>query len=179
MLTRRTPLKRTPMERTIFKSRSLGPSAFMFRDKRLEERAARALASATPRASVIACAIACTAPVPKDAPLRSEKYRRAVASLPCAHCGITGLSQCAHANTGKGASVKASDLDSFPLCSCQPGRRGCHSLFDQGAMLSKAARRVQEVEWVEQTQRKICALGLWPEGLPMPKEIGSEGVMCD
>lgn len=171
-------MRRTPLKRTGFKARSHTQKSGVNREITLMQRALNAMKSVVPRASVMGGS--CTgASVPKDAPLRSEKYRRAVASLPCAHCGITGLSQCAHANTGKGASVKASDLDSFPLCSCQPGRRGCHSLFDQGAMLSKAARRVQEVEWVEQTQRKICALGLWPEGLPMPKEIGSEGVMCD
>ena len=32
----------------------------------------------------------------KNAPLRSEKYRRAVASLPCINCGIQGYSQAAH-----------------------------------------------------------------------------------
>ena len=34
--------------------------------------------------------------VPKDAPVRSEAYRRAVASLPCIACGIQGYSQAAH-----------------------------------------------------------------------------------
>ena len=58
--------------------------------------------------------------VPKDAPVRSEAYRRAVASLPCAICGVPGYSQCAHSNSGKGAGIKASDLDSFPLCTVHP-----------------------------------------------------------
>lgn len=109
---------------------------------------------------------------PKSAPVRSEEYRRAVAALPCIECKVPGISQCAHANTGKGAGIKASDLDSFPLCACQPGRPGCHAKFDQGALFSKAVRRLKEPAWVSDTQRKIKALGLWPEGIPYPHEQG-------
>lgn len=121
-------MRRTPLKRTGFKARSHTQKSGVNREITLMQRALNAMKSVVPRASVMGGSCTGVA-VPKDAPLRSEKYRRAVASLPCAHCGITGLSQCAHANTGKGASVKASDLDSFPLCSCQPGRRGCHSLL--------------------------------------------------
>ncbi len=65
-----------------------------------------------------------TVQVPKDPPLRSEPYRRYVASLPCAHCGRAGPSQCAHADEGKGLSLKASDRTCFPLCADGPSRRG-------------------------------------------------------
>lgn len=105
------------------------------------------------------------APEEKERPVRSEDYRRAVASLPCIHCKIAGISQCAHANTGKGAGIKASDLDSFPLCACQPGRRGCHSQFDQGALFTKLERRLIEAAWIADTRRKIKMMGLWPKEL--------------
>lgn len=168
MLTRRTPLKRTPMARTVFKSRSLGPSALMFRDKRLEERAARALASAAPRASVIACAIACAAPVPKDAPLHSEKYRRAVASLPCAHCHIAGYSQHAHENEGKGKGVKLDDRRAMPLCCARPGIEGCHAAFDQYRLVPGGRQAHIELgrAMAAQTRRQLNELGLWPAGIP-------------
>lgn len=110
--------------------------------------------------------------MPKVAPVRSEAYRRAVAELPCVICKITGISQCAHANTGKGAGTKASDLDSFPLCACQPGRQGCHSKFDQGALFTKAARRLIEPAWIADTQRIVMATKNWPKGISYPHEQG-------
>ena len=114
-------------------------------------------------------------PVTKDAPVRSEAYRRAVASLPCAICGVPGYSQCAHSNSGKGAGIKASDLDSFPLCTVHPiadGRlvQGCHERFDQGALFSKLVRRELEPVWIADTQRKIYSMGLWPENLPLKSQ---------
>lgn len=143
------------------------------RDAVLEGRAARQMASARAtaalqvhRGAIVPCDIDVpAAPVEKSHPVRSEAYRRAVASLPCICCGMPGISQCAHANTGKGCGIKASDLDSFPLCACQPGRRGCHSKFDQGALFSKTERRLIEPAWIADTQRRIKAMGLWPEGL--------------
>ena len=115
------------------------------------------------------------APIPKTAPVRSEAYRRAVASLPCAICGVPGYSQCAHSNSGKGAGIKASDLDSFPLCTVHPGAdgslvQGCHERFDQGALFLKSVRRELEPVWAADTRRKIQAMGLWPKGLPAPDD---------
>ena len=46
-------------------------------------------------------AIAPSAPIAKDNPVRSQQYLRLVASLPCIACGIQGYSQAAHANQGK------------------------------------------------------------------------------
>lgn len=105
------------------------------------------------------------APVLKDAPVRSEAYRRLVAQLPCKFCGIAGYSQCAHANTGKGAGIKASDLDSFPLCCDRPGQRGCHSFFDSGALFSKLNRRAHEIRWVAETQATLLRLAAVPKKL--------------
>lgn len=108
------------------------------------------------------------AQVPKAAPVRSEALRRAVASLPCAICGVYGYSQAAHANQGKGAGVKACDLTCFPACGPRPGTQGCHAAIDQGALYSKAVRRVLEPVWAADTRRKLLALGIWPKGVPVP-----------
>jgi len=102
---------------------------------------------------------------PKVEPVRSEAYRRAVASLSCIRCGIAGHSQAAHPNTGKGAGTKADDRLCFPLCADRPGVRCCHSLFDQGALFAKGARRVVELCWAQETTKTIVARGLWPSGL--------------
>ena len=40
---------------------------------------------------------------------RSEKLRRAVAGLPCQHCGREGCTQAAHRNESKGMGMKVSD----------------------------------------------------------------------
>lgn len=108
--------------------------------------------------------------VHKDAPVRSEAYRRAVASLPCAICGIYGYSQAAHANTGKGMGLKACDLTLFPACCARPGEQGCHARLDQGALFTKAVRRELEPAWAADTQRKVRAMGLWPANLTYPQE---------
>ena len=108
--------------------------------------------------------------VPKDAPVRSEAYRRAVASLPCAICGVPGYSQAAHANQGKGMGMKACDLTCFPACGPRPGFQGCHATLDQGALFLKSVRRELEPVWAADTQRKIQAMGLWPKGLPVPDD---------
>lgn len=105
------------------------------------------------------------AAIPKAAPVRSEAYRRAVASLPCVICGIAGYSQAAHGSEGKGMAIKACDLTLFPACCDRPGVRGCHAKLDQGAMFSKAARREMEPAWAADTRRRITAMGLWPANL--------------
>ena len=76
----------------------------------------------------------------KAKPVRSEAYRRYVASQPCMACGIEGYSQCAHANGG-GMGTKASDLDTFPLCCARPGHIGCHAQFDLCIDMTKSQRR--------------------------------------
>ena len=105
------------------------------------------------------------AAIPKAAPVRSEAYRRAVASLPCVICGIAGYSQAAHGSEGKGMAIKACDLTLFPACCDRPGVRGCHAKLDQGAMFSKAVRREMEPAWAADTRRRITAMGLWPANL--------------
>lgn len=103
--------------------------------------------------------------IAKAAPVRSEAYRRAVASLPCKVCGIEGHSQAAHPNNGKGAGMKTDDRLCFPLCADRPGVQGCHSKFDQGAMFDRDSRRMLEVDWGVDTRCAITNMGLWPKNL--------------
>lgn len=162
-------MNRAPMKRTTWlRSASSTPQRSRDREQRLTDRAVAAMKNVVPRASVIAASSTNCAPVVKAEPIRSKAYLRLVAQLPCKHCGIWGLSQAAHSNTGKGMGTKACDLQTFPLCADRPGERGCHSLFDQGAMFSKEARRLIEAAWVADTQRQIHAMGVWPEKYPFP-----------
>jgi uncharacterized CHY-type Zn-finger protein len=90
--------------------------------------------------------------IPKAQPLRSEAYRRLVASLACISCGVVGQTQCAHSNSpaaGKALALKADDRESFPLC------LRCHQSFDQGAMFSKTDRREIEPLWANSTRMKL------------------------
>jgi hypothetical protein len=91
-------------------------------------------------------------------PVRSEAYRRYVASHPCFACGIEGWSQCAHAN-GSGMGTKASDLETFPLCCTRPGHMGCHMQFDLCIDMTKAQRRELTVQYVERMQAVAKADG--------------------
>ena len=151
------------MKRTGFKPRT------PHREARDPDRV-RAVPTVTPGAFRAPQPVATTPaePVNKDAPVRSEAYRRAVASLPCAICGLYGYSQAAHANTGKGMGTKACDMTCFPACGPRVGSQGCHAALDQGAMFSKAVRRELEPVWAADTRRKLLALGLWPKGVPVP-----------
>jgi hypothetical protein len=103
---------------------------------------------------------------PKDKPVRSEAYRRLVAAMPCAICGIEGQSQAAHPNTGKGLGTKADDRLCFALCGPRPGEAGCHARFDQSGYMTKDERRAFEKLAATLTQKLIVSRGLWPANLP-------------
>lgn len=66
---------------------------------------------------------------------RSEKLRRAVASLPCQHCGREGATQAAHRNEGKGMGLKVSDALVAALCD------RCHAEIDSGRTMTRDERR--------------------------------------
>jgi hypothetical protein len=140
------------------------------RQKRQAEREANLAALCKPAMTlhkgVYAPVDAVVEAVPKSKPVRSEAYRRAVASLPCAICGIEGHSQAAHPNTSKGLSTKASDLLCFALCGPRPGLAGCHAAFDQHALMTKEERRAFEKFAATFTQKLIVSRGLWPANLP-------------
>jgi len=91
-------------------------------------------------------------PLPKQIPIRSEAYLRAVAALPCAHCGRPAPSQAAHADNGKGMGIKASDTETMPLCADSPGRRGCHWLIGTSGRFTRAQRRELESQYVGETK---------------------------
>jgi hypothetical protein len=111
-----------------------------------------------PRARMFAANDAVVA-VPKQEPKRSESYRRYVASQPCFACGVEGFSQCAHANSGKGLSIKTCDSRTFPLCAPHFGLIGCHQHHDLCLDVSLEERRANEAEYVERMQRQAMADG--------------------
>lgn len=155
------------MRRTAFRrSRaSATPKTEQEREQRLIDKAQRAMNSVVPRAANMGSSTTAAAPIPKAAPVRSEAYRRAVATLPCAICGVPGYSQAAHANQGKGMGMKACDLTCFPACGPRPGEQGCHAALDQGALFMKAVRRELEPVWAADTMRKLWEMGLVPDSL--------------
>lgn len=72
---------------------------------------------------------------------RAPGYLRFVAQHDCFACGISGLSQAAHPNYGRGLGQKASDLDAFPLCCTRPGILGCHAEHDRLIGMTLGQRR--------------------------------------
>lgn len=104
--------------------------------------------------------------LPKEAPLRSETYRRLVAKLPCIHCGVEGHSQAAHADQGKGAHIKADDRTCYPACASRPGVRGCHDIIGASGAIPQAQRRELEQEYAARTRKTIRDSGKWPAGIP-------------
>lgn len=159
--------RRTPLQRTGFKSRNHLHKSEENRDSALMQRAQAAMKNVANRAAVMGGS--CTgAPVPKGAPLRSEKFRRAVASLPCAHCHIEGYSQHAHENEGKGKGEKLDDRRAMPLCCARPDIEGCHAAFDQYRLVSGGRQAHIELgrAMAAQTRRQLNELGLWPAGIP-------------
>ena len=151
---RSAPLKRTPFKR------KQPVHAAAERAPRQLYRLARPCSAAVISSTVVT--------MPKDAPVRSDLYRRLVASLPCIMCGVEGFTQHVHGSQGKGMALKACDLFAFPLCCTRPGEIGCHAMLDQGALLSKEARRLTEPEWARRTVLTIIGQGLWPARLAVP-----------
>lgn len=167
---------RTPMKRTGFKPRVLALGKPADREQRLAERAARAMACATPSPGNVSMARGlmhvATAPAVKENALRSETYRRLVAALPCAWCGIAGYSQHAHENAGKGARLKVDDRRAMPLCCARPGIEGCHTAFDQYRLVPGGRQAHIELgrAMAAQTRARLNDMGLWPQGIPQYQE---------
>jgi hypothetical protein len=92
--------------------------------------------------------------IPKPQTFRSEKLRRAVATLPCQACGLEGSTQAAHSNQGKGGAIKASDARIAALCV------RCHTELDQGKTMCKADRRAFEDEMILRTYVALMEAGL-------------------
>lgn len=96
---------------------------------------------------------------PKARIVRSESYRRWVASLPCIACGIEGFSQAAHANHGKGLGMKTCDLMTFPLCAPHGFHMGCHAMHDQCLDMTRDERRELEARYVSRVQEMARQAG--------------------
>lgn len=153
------------------------------REERLAARAERMTASAQATrhlnrpAALLALDAAPVAACPKQEAADCEAYRRIVASLPCAWCGIAGASQHAHENQGKGWALKVDDRRALPLCCDQPGRAGCHPAFDQYRLLpgGRAAHRAWGAQMAAATRALILKSGLWPKHLPKWAEDTTTG----
>ena len=92
---------------------------------------------------------------------RDKKLLKAVASLPCQHCGLEGSTQASHANwgwSGKGMGLKAHDCFVAALCV------DCHRELDQGKDMPKFAR---EEMWTNAWKKTI--LELFERGLLVTK----------
>ena len=148
------------MKRTGFKPRT------PHREARDPDRV-RSMPTVTPGAFRVPGPVASApaARVEKSAPVRSEALRRAVASLPCAICGIQGYSQSAHLPP-EAKGMKQSDLLTFPLCCTRVGIPGCHQDYDQYRLFPREAAMTVGRAWAADTQRRIHAMGLWPQKLP-------------
>lgn len=167
-------MRRTPMQRTPFKRKNNAenkPSKVAQSHSQSGSIAVKSVAKMTPIHTPISAQF--RGSIPKSQPVRSEAYRRAVASLPCCICGIAGQSQAAHGSGAgtavcKGMGIKSCDLTCFAACV------RCHSRLDQGALFSKSVRHQLEPVWAADTQRRIQAMGLWPKGLPHLQD----GALC-
>lgn len=106
---------------------------------------------------------------PKERPVRSPKYLREVALLPCANCRREGVSQAAHINRGKGMAIKAPDNHTFPLCATGSWGEGCHVLYDQYKLADKHASAEMGEDWAKQTYNTLKRAGKVPMGVPAPR----------
>lgn len=104
-------------------------------------------------------AVGMSQPVPKDAPLRSEAYRRWIAAQPCILCGVVGRTNACHTNVGKGMALKASDTMLFPACGPSGLNPGCHWKIDNSQDMTKDERRTLEARLVLKTQAKAMDAG--------------------
>lgn len=162
---RRAPLKRTPWPR---RPRAAPNHYQQDRETRLMERAARATGPIIKPTAVLVPIAGHAEPCEKENPLRSERYRRLVAAMPCINCGAIGWSQHAHTNEGKGKSLKTDDRTGFPLCCTRPGIEGCHVAFDQYRLIAggSEAHHALARKWGAATRAQIEAAGTWPRRLP-------------
>lgn len=111
----------------------------------------------------------------KERVVRSPKYLREVASLPCCNCGREGASQAAHINRGKGMSIKAGDNLTFPLCTftlgatLNGGMPSCHYQYDNYQLGDKHWAAEQGLKWAKQTYSELKRAGKVPMNVPAPK----------
>lgn len=90
----------------------------------------------------------------KQPTYRSEKWLRAVASLPCQRCGVEGMTQAAHRNEHKSLGKKVDDSWVAGLCA------SCHWEIDQGAKMTREERRYAMDQAILYTLRELTRRGL-------------------
>lgn len=84
---------------------------------------------------------------------RSERWLRAVASLPCVICFREGATQAAHRNQGKSMGMKTDDCLTAALCVT------CHAEIDSGKDLTRQERRERMDTAILMTIRALAQQG--------------------
>lgn len=107
--------------------------------------------------------------IEKDSAVEHEGYRRLVAALDCMWCGRQGRSNHAHENENKGKGLKLDDRRAMPLCVDDMGKSGCHTAFDQYALIDGGRETHVELgrAMAAKTRKIIMDAGRWPKNLPL------------
>lgn len=105
---------------------------------------------------------------PKTKYVRSPAILVACRKLACQACGTAdGTVVAAHSNWAeygaKGKAIKADDRYVAAMC------YRCHCAIDQGARLSRDARKAKWLHAHTRTIDELVRLNLWPKGLELPQ----------
>lgn len=145
---RGAPLKRTPFKRR----RVEAPVAAAEKPVRELQRATR---TATYAGSTSGATVA------KENLIQHQGYMAIVRKLPCAHCGIPGISQFCHSDEGKGTGIKSDCRHGWPGCPA------CHVAVGTTRIYPREERRAIEAHMAANTRKKVQELGQWPKSLPL------------
>lgn len=141
------------------------------RERRAEQKAANLRALVTvPAHRLHAGTYAGTTsgePEKKAAPIQHAGYMAVVRKLPCAHCGIPGISQFCHSDEGKGMGIKSDCRLGWPGCPA------CHVAIGTARIYPREERRAIESHMAANTRRQITAAGQWPSNLPPWKDAAA------
>lgn len=83
--------------------------------------------------------------------------------------GFGGRSNHAHENEAKGKGLKLDDRRAMPLCVDDMGKTGCHTAFDQYALVDGGRDAHVELgrAMAKHTRQIILKVGKWPKGLSL------------
>lgn len=90
----------------------------------------------------------------KQPTFRSDRWLRAVASLPCVLCYREDRTQAAHRNEGKGMGIKTHDCWTAALCV------ECHHEIDQGKTMTRDEKRARMDVAILLTIKELATKGL-------------------
>lgn len=106
-------------------------------------------------------------PVTKEHASQHQGYMAAVRSLGyCMLCRRACRPEFAHADMGKGQSIKTDVRRGWPGCGLGPWGPGCHYLVGTSGQYEKAERRALEEDLGRRTRAAVLAAGTWPKRLP-------------